>query len=339
MRAFVTGIGGFAGSHLAELLLAQGVEVHGLVIDQRAVENLDQCLGGDSAQRLHLIEGDLLDERLLELALREIQPDRIYHLAALSSVRQSMEEPAVTFRVNVLGTQTLLEAVRAAGCQPRILSVGSAEAYGESARGQEPLSEDQPLLPITPYGSSKAAAEAVACRYVAEFGLDIVRVRPFPHTGPRHAVHFVFPDFARQVVEIEAGVREPVIHTGSLEVRRDITDVRDIVRAYRLALERGQSGMAYNVCSEAVYSLQDVVNCLRTQTSVAVEVVTERSRLRQHDLPMLAGSCRRFRGRTGWTPEIPLDRTLGDLMAYWRGRLGVAQHSRQKTSDGPPGAA
>jgi GDP-4-dehydro-6-deoxy-D-mannose reductase len=190
------------------------------------------------------------------------------------------------------------------------------------------LREDDPLLPVTPYGASKAAAELMACRRGKDEGLHIVRVRPFPHTGPRHAPQFVFSDFARQLAEIEGGRRSPVIRTGNLEVRRDITDVRDMVRAYWLALELGQPGAVYNICSGAVYSLQEVLDCLRAHTSVAVEVVTDPSRLRHYDLPLLAGNCQVFRDRTGWAPELPLRRTLTDLLTYWRGRVGAPAGGR-----------
>lgn len=322
MRAFVTGIAGFAGSHLAELLLAHGLEVHGLVMDCKAVENLEQCLAGDSASRLHLIEGDLLEEQILELALRDIRPDWVYHLAALSSVRQSVEDPAETFRVNVLGTQILLEAVRATACHPRILYVGSAEAYGESARGPQPLDEDRPLVPVTPYGSSKAAAERLVCRYGNQHGLEIIRVRPFPHTGPRHAPRFVFPDWARQLAEIEVGRRPPRIQVGNLEIRRDLSDVRDVVAAYALALERGEVGAVYNVCSGRVYALREVLEVLIRLARLDVEVVTEPSRLRAHDLEALAGTPQALHACTGWAATTPLDQTLGDLLCQWRARVG-----------------
>lgn len=318
MRAFVTGIVGFAGSHLAELLLANGVDVYGLVLDRQAVANLKACLAGHSASRLHLIQGNLLDQSLLEGVLRAIRPDRVYHLAALSSVRQSLADPAATFRVNVLGTQTLLEAIRSAGLRPRILYVGSAEAYGESAQRGDPVDEDQPLLPVSPYGASKAAAEWVVRRYVEVHGMDIVRVRPFPHTGPRQAPTFVFPDWARQLAEIEAGRRPPQLLVGNLEIRRDISDVRDVVVAYRLCLERGERGAAYNVCSGRVYSLQEVLDRLIGIGGLRVKVVREPGRLRTQDLECLAGRAEALRALAGWAPSRPLDHTLQDLLLFWR---------------------
>ena len=323
MRALVTGVAGFAGSHLAKLLVSRGVEVSGLVIPGDSLENVEEIRGDHRyAAHFHLFEADLRDREALFRFLEESHPDQIYHLAATSSVRRSLEEPVETFQVNVLGTWNLFEAVRCTRAAPRILVVSSAEVYGESADQPRPLVEDDPLLPVSPYGVSKAAAESVAMRYVEEFGLDIVRVRPFPHTGPRHAAHFVFSDFAKQVAEIDAGLREPILRAGSLDVRRDITDVRDMVQAYWLALTGGERGAVYNLCSGMVYSLREVAQLFCSMVSKPVTIATEAERLRPHDLTVLAGCNKRFRDRTGWTPAIPLARTLGDLVGYWKIRLG-----------------
>ena len=328
MRAFVTGIAGFVGSHLAEMLIARRVEVHGLVIPGGSLENLDEIRGNpSSATALRLYEADLGELGRLMTVMEEVRPEQVYHLAAASSVRRSLENPGEAFQVNVLGTRNLLEAVRRAGVSPRILLVSSAEAYGESARLPRLLREEDSLLPVSPYGASKAAAELIATRYVEEFGLDIVRIRPFPHTGPRHAAHFVFSDFARQVAEIDAGLRTPILRAGSLDVRRDITDVRDMVQAYWLALTGGEQGAVYNLCSGMVYSLQEVAQLFCSMVSKLITIASEGERLRPHDLAVLAGCNKRFRDRTGWTPAIPLARTLGDLVGYWKIRL--------RTSSGP----
>lgn len=323
-RVFVTGIAGFAGSHLAERLLAGGAEVWGLVADPAETANLAACRASAEAARLHLAAGDLCDRPRLAALIREACPEAIYHLAATSSVRHSLEQPAETFRVNVLGTQALLEAARASAPRARILYVGSADAYGESARKPSPLGEADPLLPVSPYGSSKAAAEILACRFARESGLDVVRVRPFPHTGPRHARAFVFPDLAHQVAEIEAGRRPPRIEAGNLEVRRDVTDVADMVEGYRLALERGQAGAVYNLCSGRVTSLREALDILVALAGVAVEIALRPERLRPTDIAVLAGSNRAFRERTGWQPARSLESTLHDLLGYARSRLSAA---------------
>lgn len=317
MRAFVTGVAGFAGSHLAELLLERGFEIWGLVPESEGVGNLAACLAGPHAGRLHRVSGELGDEERLRALFEAIRPERIYHLAAVSSVRLSQGNPAETFRVNVLGTQAILRAARSAAEGCRLLYVSSAEVYGESAAGLEPLTEEAPLRPLSPYAASKAAAELLAVR-AGDAGQDVVRVRPFPHTGPRHAPTFVFPDVARQLAEIEAGRRPARLEVGDLGVRRDLSDVRDMVRAYALALEAGEQGAVYNLCSGRVHVLREVLDRLVALAGVPVEVTVRPERLRPHDLPLLAGSSRAFRERTGWAPVHPLDQTLTGLLAYWR---------------------
>jgi len=320
MRAFVTGAAGFAGSYLTEHLLARGREVFGLVLDRRDLPNLAQALAGERAASLHLVEGDLCDELALRDAVREIRPDEVYHLAAQSSVRRSLEDPAATFQVNVLGTHAVLEAARRGAARARILCVGSADAYGESARVGRPLEEGDPLLPVSPYGSSKAAAEEVARRYGAEHGLHIVRVRPFPHTGPRHAPQFVYPDLARQLCEIRAGRHAARIQIGHGEVRRDLSDARDVAAAYVLALERGEPGAVYNVCCGRSISVRDALQIMMGLVGVTAEVVVQADRLRPHDLETLEGSFQALHARTGWAPRVPMETTLRDLLAYWEAR-------------------
>jgi GDP-4-dehydro-6-deoxy-D-mannose reductase len=322
MRAFVTGAAGFAGSHLVDHLLARGREVWGLVLAEQPLDNLDLSLSGPMSARLHLVPGDLLDALSLARTVQDIRPEEVYHLAAQASVRQSLADAAETFRVNVLGTQGLLEAIHRAPGRPRMLYVGSAEAYGETADRGVPLTEHHPLLPVTPYGSSKAAAERLVVRCAMEWGLAVVRVRPFPHTGPRHSPQFVYSDLARQISEVCAGTRPPRLQVGNLEVRRDLSDVRDVVRAYRLVLESGEPGEVYNVCSGRSYTLREVLGELRRLAGVEMEIAVGEDRLRPHDLKVLVGSPRALTARTGWRAEIPLEVTLGDLLAYWRDRPG-----------------
>jgi GDP-4-dehydro-6-deoxy-D-mannose reductase len=319
VRALVTGVAGFAGSHLVELLLSRGAEVFGWVVPGGSLENLEGIRTDPGrAGRLRTREADIADgERLVEM-MADIRPDQVYHLAAVSSVRRSLEDPAETFRVNTLGTRNLLEAIRRAGVRPRILVVSSAEAYGESADLPRPLREEDPLLPVSPYGASKAAAEAVACRYGSQAGLSVIRVRPFPHTGPRHAPQFAFPDWARQLAEAEAGRRLPRLHVGNLDVRRDLSDVRDVVAAYVLALERGEAGAAYNVCAGRVYTLREVLEALIALTRLTVEIVIEEHRVRHRDLLVLAGTSDALQARTGWWPTRSIHRTIADLLSYWR---------------------
>jgi GDP-4-dehydro-6-deoxy-D-mannose reductase len=286
------------------------------------LENLQEIWAKAAcAERLRVREAEIVDGESLVAAISDIRPDHIYHLAAVSSVRQSLDDPVEAFRVNTVGTRNLLEAVRRVGIRPRILVVSSAEAYGDSAKLGRPLREEDPLLPVSPYGASKAASEEVASRYVREFNLEIVRVRPFPHTGPRHSPQFVFPDWARQLVESEDHRRPPRLHVGNLDVVRDISDVRDVVAAYQLALERGEAGSVYNVCSGRAYSLRDVLQMLMGMSRIRVEVRAENERLRPQDLRVLVGTSHAIHARTGWEATTPLRRTLEDLLSYWRSRL------------------
>jgi GDP-4-dehydro-6-deoxy-D-mannose reductase len=319
-RALVTGAAGFAGSHLTDLLLEREREVWGLVPAGERLDNLAEALGGPAASGFHRLDGDLLDAERLAEAMEEFRPDEVYHLAAQASVRQSLADAAATFRVNVLGTETLLEAIRRGPARPRVLVVSSAEAYGESAREEVCLQEAQPLLPVSPYGSSKAAAEQVAARYGREHGLDVRVVRPFPHTGPRQSPQFVCPDLARQIQEIRLGRRPPRLEVGNLEVRRDLSDVRDTVAAYMAAVSRGASGETYNVCSGRAPRLGEVLDTLIALAGVRVEVAVRAERLRPQDLPTLCGSPAKLAARTGWRAERPLEATLQALLDYWQAR-------------------
>ncbi len=321
----MTGVAGFAGSHLAELLVSHGIEVYGLVMPGGPLENLHEIqTDPDRASRLHLVEADIVHGEQVARAIADTRPEEVYHLAAASSVRQSLHDPGATFRVNVLGTRNLLEGIRRAGITPRTLVVSSAEAYGASANKATPLREEDPLMPVSPYGASKAAAEMLACTYWIHHRLPIIRVRPFPHTGPRHSPDFVFPDWARQLADAEAGRRPPRLHVGDLTIRRDLSDVRDVVAAYRLVLQRGEAGGVYNVCSGRVYSLREALEGLIDLTSLTVEVVTEVERLRPTDIKVLAGTAQALHACAGWEARSPLSRTLVDLLSYWRDQLRLS---------------
>jgi GDP-4-dehydro-6-deoxy-D-mannose reductase len=251
--------------------------------------------------------------------LKEVRPDRIVHLAARSSVADSLRDPWGTFAVNAGGTVSLLEAAAAAAPEARILIVGSAEAYGEVREDELPLTEDRPLMPLTPYGISKAAAEQVALFYGRTRGLDVVVARAFNHTGPGQEPTFVCSDFARQIARIEAGRGAAVMRVGDLTARRDFADVRDVVRAYGLILERGNPGEIYNVCSGKARSIGEILDILRGFADTSIAVEADPARGRSEDVPTLVGSFAKLETAAGWRPEIPLERTLKDLLDYWRG--------------------
>ena len=315
-RAFLTGAAGFAGSFLTELLLRRGDRVCGLVQPGTSTAYLQAAQAGPDAARLELVSGDLLDRQELRTIVGDWQPDAIYHLAGQASVRRSLDDPAETFRVNVLGTQAVLEAARAA-CRLRMLLVSSADVYGVACEGGHAVAEDAPLFPLSPYASSKAAAEALARRAAQEDGLEIVTVRPFPHTGPRQSPQFVFPSLARQVAEIRVGLRPPRLEVGNLDARRDLGDVRDTVRGYWLAMEWGKPAAVYNICTGQAPSVREVLDRLIRLAGASLEVVVERDRLRSADVDALIGNGAHFRTETGWAPTHSLDDTLRDLLAYW----------------------
>ncbi len=315
MRYFITGIAGFVGRHLAAHLTAEGHEAVGCGLP--AGRRPEAFPAG-----VEIHEADVCQRERVRTLIKEVRPDRIAHLAARSSVAESLRDPEGTFAVNAGGTVSLLEAAAAAAPGARILVIGSAEAYGEVREEDLPLTEDRPLRPLTPYGISKAAAEQVARFYGRTRGLEVTVARAFNHTGPGQEPTFVCSDFARQIARIEAGQARAVLRVGDLTARRDFSDVRDVVRAYVLLLEKGNSGEVYNVCSGKAWSIGETLEILRGQAGRPIAVEADPTRGRSEDVPVLVGSYAKLQGATGWSPRIPLERTLGDLLDYWRGVVG-----------------
>ncbi|HIE08635.1 MAG TPA: SDR family oxidoreductase [Armatimonadetes bacterium] len=318
MRALITGITGFVGSHLAEFLLEQGWEVFGTYRWRSPMTNIEHI-----RDRLKLVECDIRDAVSVKRVIAEVKPDRIYHLAAQSFVPTSFHAPADTLFTNVIGQVNILEAVREIKPDCRVHIAGSSEEYGLVYPDEVPIKETNPLRPLSPYGVSKVAQDLLGWQYHKAYGLYIVRTRAFNHTGPRRGEPFVCSNFAKQIAEIEAGKREPVIRVGNLEAKRDFTDVRDIVRAYWLALEKGEAGEVYNICSGRAWSIREVLSILLSLTEVEVKVEQDPSRMRPVDVPLLVGDYSKFKEATGWEPQIPFERTLLDLLNYWRERVGV----------------
>ncbi|MBM3295145.1 MAG: GDP-mannose 4,6-dehydratase [Candidatus Aminicenantes bacterium] len=318
MNVLITGITGFAGSHLADYLLAHhpGVRVHGLVRWRSRMDNVAHLQG-----KIHLHEADLKDIVSLKKALAEAKPDRIFHLAAQSFVPSSWKLPAETFMINAVGEVNLFEAVLALGLDPRIQVAGSSEEYGHVNPDEVPMKETNPLRPLSPYAVSKVAQDLLAYQYWKSYGLKTVRTRGFNHTGPRRGEVFVTSNFARQIAEVEKSRKEPVIFVGNLEAKRDFTDVRDIVRAYWLALEKGEPGDVYNIGSGRTISMREMLDLLLSMSKVKVEVRVDPERLRPSDVPILLADPAKFRAQTGWAPEIPLEKTFADLLDYWRARV------------------
>ena len=318
MRVLITGITGFAGSHLADYLLdrVDGVKVFGTTRWRSPTVNIDHI-----RDRIELVETDLRDASNVEELVRNFKPERIFHLAAQSYVVTSWKAPTETITTNIIGTVNIFEAVRRAGINPRILVACSSEEYGYVEPDEVPITEDNPLRPLSPYGVSKVGQDLLAYQYFKSFGLDAVRTRAFNHTGPRRGRVFVCSDFAIQVVEIAKKLRPPEVTVGNLDAVRDFTDVRDTVRAYWLALEKGKKGEVYNISSGTGYSIGEILDKLIAISGVDVKVVQDAARLRPSDVPLLIGDNSKFRADTGWEPEISFDKTLSDILDYWRERI------------------
>lgn len=318
MRVLITGITGFAGSHLAEYILAEhpGVRVCGFV---RWRSRMDNILSIQDKVELH--EADLKDIVSLKKALAEIKPDRIFHLAAQSFVPTSWKLPAETFAINAVGQVNLFEAVLDLKLDPKIQVAGSSEEYGQVYPDEIPMKETNPLRPLSPYAVSKVAQDLLAYQYHKSYGLRTVRTRGFNHTGPRRGDVFVTSNFAKQIAEIEKGKRPPVLSVGNLDARRDFTDVRDVVRAYWLAAEKGEDGEAYNIGSGKAMAMKEMLDKLLALTKVDVKIQVDPARLRPSDVPILLSDSSKFMTLTGWKPRIPLDRTFKDLLDYWRERV------------------
>ncbi len=332
-----------AGSHLAEYLLFQErVEVYGICRWRSRMENLEDLeakgrlnrrgleanlIDHDSLRELaesdkvNLIRGDLTDASSMRHLIRIVRPDRIFHLAAQSYVPASWNAPAQTFTTNVIGQLNLLEAVREEGGDPLIHIAGSSEEYGLVLPDEVPITESNPLRPLSPYAVSKVTQELLALQYHRSYGFKTVITRGFNHEGPRRGEVFSTSSFAKQIAEIEKGMREPIINVGDLSCKRDWTDVRDFVRAYWLALEKGVPGEVYNVGSGVTRTVQSMLDLLLSMSSISIEVRTDPTRMRPSDVRILWSNSDKFKAQTGWEPKIPFEQTLRDLLDYWRERV------------------
>ncbi len=318
MKALITGITGFAGSHLAEYLLAHQpqVEIFGIRRWRSPMENIAHI-----ADRVTLVETDLGDYHSVYRMLERVRPDLVFHLAAQSFVPTSWNAPAATLEINVIGQTHLFEAVRALALDPVIQIACSSEEYGLVHPEETPIRETNPLRPLSTYAVSKIAQDYLGYQYFQSYGLKVVRTRGFNHTGPRRGEVFVTSNFAKQLARIKAGLDEPVIRVGNLTAKRDFTDVRDMVRAYWLAARRGKPGEVYNIASGQAITIQELLDRLIALTDVEVTVEQDPARMRPSDVEILIGDSSKFRADTGWEPEIPFDQTLRDIVEYWRRRI------------------
>ena len=316
MKILITGVTGFAGSHLAEYLIGQDHMVAGTYRPRSPIDNI-----AGFHDRLNLIECELTDPSSVRMIFGKFNPDMIFHLAAQSFVQASWTAPQFTMMNNITAQLNLLDAMRERNINPRFLVAGSSEEYGKVRLNDFPITEAIPLKPLSPYGVSKVAQDLLGYQYYQSYKLNIIRTRAFNHTGPRRGEVFATSNFAKQIALIEAGQRENVIRVGNLEAERDFTDVRDVVKAYFQILQDGRVGDVYNISSGKARTIGSVLDLLVSLAKVEVKVEVDKSRLRPSDLPKLEGSNEKIKSVTGWQPSISFEQTMSDLLAWWRARI------------------
>lgn len=312
MKALVTGISGFVGSHMAEFLLQQNVEVTGTIRQRSRMDHIKHL------KEIRLVECELRDPFSVEHLIKEIKPDLIFHLAAQSFVPTSWNSPIDTIHNNVAGQVNIMEALRRFDLSCKMQVACSSEEYGHVEPHETPIRETNPLRPLSPYAVSKVAQDYLGYQYYKSYGLPIIVTRTFNHTGPRRGENFVTSNFAKQIAQIEKGVKPPVLYVGNLSAKRDFTDVRDVVRAYWLALEKGTPGETYNIASGRCCTIREMLDLLLSFSNVNITIEEDPSRLRPSDVEILLGDYAKFQEATGWKPEIPFETTVKDLLQYWR---------------------
>lgn len=316
MNVLITGITGFVGSHLAELYLKKGDNVFGT---KRWRSRLDNIL--HIKDQIELIECDITDAYAIEKAIEQSEPDVIHHLAAQSFVPASWANPKSTLDTNIIGTLNILEGARRAKINPLIQVCGSSEEYGMVRSDEIPIKESNALRPLSPYGVSKVTTDLLSVQYHQSYGLKAVVTRAFNHTGARRGEVFVCSNFAKQIALIENGKQEE-IHHGNLDVIRDFTDVRDVVEAYYLSVKNPDCiGKQINICSGKGYKISEILDILKNLAKVEIKTSFDKTRSRPSDVAILIGNCDLFKSLTGWQPKIPLEKTLSDLLNYWREQI------------------
>jgi GDP-4-dehydro-6-deoxy-D-mannose reductase len=317
VKVLITGITGFVGSHLADFLLAKGnIDVYGIERWRSRTENIEHI-----RNKIQLTECDIRDASSVKKCIGKILPDKIFHLAAQSFVPPSWSAPQETLTTNIIGELNVLEAVRELGIDPWIQLAGSSEEYGLVREDELPIKETNPLRPLSPYAVSKIGQDLLGYQYYKSYNLKVSRTRGFNHSGPRRGAPFSCSAFAKQIAQIEKKKQDPVIYVGNLEAIRDFTDVRDMVRAYWLATEKGQPGEVYNISSGKGYTMKEVLDILLKSSKVKIEIKQDPKRMRPSDVPVLIGDSTKFRQATGWKPEIPFEKTLEDILDYWRTKV------------------
>ncbi|MDD2889451.1 MAG: GDP-mannose 4,6-dehydratase [bacterium] len=314
MKVLVTGVTGFVGSWMVDYLLTMPeVKIFGIKRWRSRTENIEHF-----KNKITMYECDLKDSTSVRDTIETIKPDRIFHLAAQSFVPSSWNAPSETLEGNIFGELNIFEAIKKIGINPLIHIAGSSEEYGFIYPNEIPVKETTPLRPLSPYAVSKVAQDMLAYQYFMSYKLRAIRTRAFNHTGPRRPPNFVCSEIAYQIVQIEKGITPPVIYLGNTDTVRDFTDVRDIVKAYWLLLEKGEPGDVYNICSGKGQKIKDILSTLVDMSGVKVEIKQDPARLRPSDVPVLIGDATKFKKLTGWEPIIPFEQTLKDILDFWR---------------------
>jgi GDP-4-dehydro-6-deoxy-D-mannose reductase len=311
MRALVSGMTGFIGSHLAEFLLKKEFEVFGTVWDKIELKNVERI-----KDKVRILECDIRDGARVKEIIEEVKPERIFHLAAQSFPTVSWDEPVRTLDTNVMGTAHIFEAVRKCDLDTIILVACSSAEYGFVSENEVPVKESHVLLPLHPYGVSKVAQDLLAYQYHQNFGIKTVRARIFNTTGPRKT-NDVCSDFTSTIVSIEKG-KAKQMNVGNLEPKRDITDVEDVVSALWLLCEKGEMGEVYNVCSSKAYRIKDILNMAIELAKAKIEVQVDPNKLRPTDEPIIMGDNTKIRETCGWIPKMSMEETLSRMLDYWR---------------------
>ncbi len=321
-RVLITGVTGFVGSHLAEYCLQKGCLVFGTGRRRSPLTNVQTLLHD---KRFKLMEMELEDSRSISSAIKTSKPEMVFHLAAQSFVPTSFESPHYTLKANILGTLTLLEGLRewSRSASPMLHIAGSSEEYGLVYEEECPIVETQTLRPLSPYGVSKVACDLLGAQYARSYGMHIVRTRAFNHEGARRGKEFVTSNFAYQAVLLAAG-KISELKVGNMDAVRDFSHVKDIVDGYWLALEKGEPGEVYNICSGKGVTIHQVLEMLAGIVGRELPYSVDRERLRPSDVPYLVGDCSKFRKRTGWEAKLTFEDALKDLVVYWREHLGLS---------------
>ncbi|MCH8004179.1 MAG: GDP-mannose 4,6-dehydratase [Nanoarchaeota archaeon] len=315
-KALITGINGFIGSHLADYLLKKDYKVFGTIRKTSNTEKIEHI-----KDKIKLKEVELTDAKSVYEVLNDTKPSEIYHLASYSNVKKSWEEPREVILSNSIGTINLFEAVRKLNINPSIQIAGSSEEYGLSLKDGSSVKETAPLKPLSPYAVSKVFQDMLSFQYSKTYGVKSIVTRGFNHTGPRRDGTYVVSSFSKQIVMIEKGLQEPVMTVGNLEVQRDFSDVRDVVRAYHLLLQKIIPGESYNICSGKAYSIKEILDMLLSLSNAKIKIKSNPKKMRSNDTLIMNGSYEKLHKQTGWKPEIPFEKTLRDLLDYWREKI------------------